>query len=63
VGQKLNKGARSYKGFNSIIFGAWMSWNLLINVFDGEPPSLLLASEELHFWGFAKAADINHIIA
>lgn len=57
------------KGFNSIItLGAWTLWNLRNRcVFDGEPPNLaralLLASEELHFWGFAGARGLNHLLA
>jgi hypothetical protein len=49
------------KGFKAIILGLGHC------VFDGEPPNLdralLLASEELHFWGFAGVRGINHLLA
>jgi hypothetical protein len=51
-----------------IILGAWILWNHHNRcVFDGASPNiaraLLLASEELHLWGLARARGITHLLA
>jgi hypothetical protein len=57
------------KGLNSIIIlVAWSLWNHRNRcVFDGVLPNLngvlSFIREEMHFWGFAGARGVNHILA
>jgi hypothetical protein len=65
----VSVGHQIQKGLNSlVILGAWTLWILRNKcVFDGVSPvlarALLLAREELFFWGLAEARDISCLLA